>query len=156
MKNYKTKEDSYKKAKIKEENGLNIDYDKKELDHFFPHLITEISEKKKIVKIDSINHEIDKKENNNGQNQSGGLPNELINPDVHDFLRRCTTNEEAFEILEFLLKRKELNFEDYKKFKERISQDGGLKQLIEENGGVKMRGYFLDKYYKKDKDQKLK
>jgi len=140
----------YKKAKIKDKNGLNISYDKKELEDFMPNLISEISNKKKTLKIDSIKLGIDQENKEPDQIPQSCIPNELINPGAVDFIRRCKTQEEAFEILDYILKRKELTLEQYKKFKDKISQKDGLKRLIEESGGFKEPGYYVNKYYKKE------
>ncbi|MFW9973268.1 MAG: DUF2095 family protein, partial [Candidatus Odinarchaeota archaeon] len=72
------------------------------------------------------------------------------NPGIIDFLRRCTKNEEANEILDYLMERKEITQQDYSKYKNIISQEGGLKQLIDESGGLKRPGYYMKKYYKKE------
>ncbi|MFX1501864.1 MAG: DUF2095 family protein, partial [Promethearchaeota archaeon] len=83
-------------------------------------------------------------------------PNELYNPGVIDFIRRCTKKEDAIHILDYLLKKKEVTQEDYIKYKNVISQPGGLERLICESGGLKEPGYYMRKYYKKDiKNQKL-
>ena len=80
----------------------------------------------------------------------------MINPGAIDFLRRCTQKEEAFEILDYLLKRNEITQQDYHKYKTIISQKGGLKRLINEFGGLKRPGYYMRKYYKKSiNNQKL-
>ena len=60
------------------------------------------------------------------------VPEELRNPGAIDFIRRCKTNEEAMEILDYLLKREELTPERYKELSNQISQEGGLKKLIDE------------------------
>ena len=49
MKKNKKHEDAFKKAKKSSQNGLNISYDKKELEEYLPHLIDEISDKKKNI-----------------------------------------------------------------------------------------------------------
>ena len=96
----------YKKVKIKDKNGLNIYYDKKELENFMPNLISEISNKKKTLKIDSIKFGIDQENKEPDQIPQSSISNELINPGAVDFIRRCKTQEEAFEILNYLLKRR--------------------------------------------------
>ncbi len=144
----------FKKAKIKDSNGLNISYDKKELEKFMPNLISEISNKKKQLKIDSIKFDIEQANKEQELIPQSCIPNELINPGAIDFIRRCTTNEEALEILDYLLKKKELTVNEYEEYKRKISQKGGLKKLIEESGGFKKPGYYVEKYYKKEFDLK--
>jgi hypothetical protein len=150
MKKNKNHEDAFKKAKKSSKNGLNISYDKKELEEYLPHLIDEISEKKKILRMDLVNFEIEEKEDEMDQINSSYIPKELINPGVIDFIRRCVTKDEAIEILEYCLKKKELGLKEYEKYKNQIMQKGGLKKLIEESGGLKHPGYYEKKYYKKD------
>ena len=101
MKNNKKDKNPSEKDETEDKEGLNLYYDKKELNEFLPHLMTEISNKKQSMKINSISNDNDEII----QNQYECLPNELINPGAIDFIRRCTKNEEAFEILDYLLKR---------------------------------------------------
>ncbi len=145
-----------KKVKIEEENGLNISYNKDEFNKQFPHLIEEISSKKKLVQINSfkMNGEQDPEELPKESHKL--YPNELYNPGAIDFLRRCTKNEDAISILDYLMKRNEISKKDYCNYRNIISQEGGLKRLIDEYGGLKQSGYYMKKYYKKKIiDQKL-
>ncbi|TFG02847.1 MAG: DUF2095 domain-containing protein, partial [Promethearchaeota archaeon] len=147
----------FKKAKIEKDDGLNISYDKKELEKYLPHVMSEISKKEKKIKIDSVQYKIEQKIKNEKEELSTPLPNELINPGAIDFIRRCTNKKEAIEILDFLLKRKEVSTDEYKKLKNIILQKGGLKKLIDESGGLKRPGYYERKYYKKEfEHQKFK
>ena len=146
--NNKEDKKSFKKAKIKEKTGLNVAYDKNELSEFFPHLMKEISNRNQSMKINSVNYKIKLKDVE--KNQIECIPNELINPGAIDFIRRCTKNEEAFEILDYLLKRSKLSLEEYNMYKKQIMKEGGLKELIEKSGGPKSPGYYIKKYYKKD------
>lgn len=135
-----------KKAKIDDKDGMKISYDNVELDKFLPHLMSEISESKKSLKIDSVNFNIEQEIENVIQNSDSYYPEELYSPKAIDFIRRCTNNEEAIEILDFLLKRKELSKEEYNLFKSQILQKDGLKKLIEEHGGFKEFGYYERKF----------
>ena len=147
------KESAFKKANITDKNGLNISYDKKELESFMPNLISEISEKEKGLKIDAINYQIEEVDKKSVQIPQSCIPDELNNPGAIDFIRRCTNDEQAFEILEYLLKRKEISFKDYERYKNQILQEDGLKKLIEECGGFKKPGYYERKYYIKEFDK---
>lgn len=147
----------FKKAKKSSENGLNISYDKEELEEFVPHLINELSEKRKTLKMDSVKLEIENNEEEKFQIDKKIIPEELISPGVIDFIRRCKTKDEALEILDFCLKREEIRRNEYEKYKSIIMQKGGLDKIIKESGGRKDPGYFERKYYKKDfNDQKFK
>lgn len=139
----KKKEKSIEKPILYEKEGLNIAYDKKELEKYYPNLLSEISIGKRSIKMEAVELEIDsippKKEYS--------PPEELVNPGAIDFIRRCKTNEEAFEILDYLLQKEEISNERYSELKTLILKEGGLKKLIEDNGGFKGKGYYLDKYY---------
>jgi hypothetical protein len=104
-----------KKVEIEDSNGLKISYDKNELSNNFPHLIEEISSKKKSLKIESINMDIEPEKEKTPQKTINLNLDELYNPGVVDFLRRCTNKEDAIDILEYLIVRKEITLEDYTK-----------------------------------------
>lgn len=140
----------FKKAKKSSENGLNISYDKEELEEFVPHLINELSEKKKTLKMDSVNLEIEDIKEEEDEINKNLIPKELVNPGVIDFIRRCKTKDEAIEILDFCLKREEIGRNEYERYKSIIMQKGGLDKIIKECGGRKDPGYYERKYYKKD------
>lgn len=147
----------FKKAKKSSENGLNISYDKEELEEFVPHLINELSEKKNTLKMDSVNLEIEDIKEEEDQINNNIIPKELINPGVIDFIRRCKTKDEAIEILDFCLKHEEIGRNEYEKYKSIIMQKGGLDKIIKESGGRKDPGYYERKYYKRDfNNQKFK
>lgn len=130
------------KPEIKKENGLSITYDKKELYERFPHLINEITGKKKVVKIESVEGALNSINLNFGKNH----PRELVNPSAIDFIRRSKTIEEAFNILDYLLKRKEISKSSYKSIKSKIQQEKSLKSFIDKQGGFKSPGYYEKKY----------
>ena len=150
------KDNPNKKIKVKDNKGLTVSYKKEEILEFFPHLIKEVSKKTKSIKIDSINHQIEQLDKEKNQILQNNYPNELYNPGVIDFIRRCSSNEDAINILDYLMKRNEISKEDYKSYTNIISQEGGLERFINESGGLKKPGYYMRKYYKKDnKNQKL-
>jgi hypothetical protein len=138
-----------KKVNIEDSNGLKITYDKDEISNKFPHLIEEITTRKKSLKIESIDMNVEQEKEKKSQESNNLYPNELYNPEAIDFLRRCTNNKDAIDILDYLIERKEITLEDYHRLKNIISQEGGLKRLIEESGGLKRPGYYMRKYYKK-------
>jgi len=143
-------------ADIKESNGLEILYNEDKFNKQFPHLIEEISSKKKSIKVDSVKTDISLDNKEEPQESSNLMPKELYNPKAIDFIRRCTDKEEALKILDYLIKRNEISQKDYNTYTKDISQEGGLERLIEESGGLKQPGYYMRKYYKKfSKDQKL-
>jgi hypothetical protein len=127
---------------VVKDNGLSISYDTKELNEFFPHLMEEIEHKKQTLRIDAVNQNesINEKVRNYEEN--------LSNPGVIDFIRRCKAKEDAMEILEYLYMRKEIQTNLYEELKKKISEEDGLASLVEECGGVKTPGYYEKKYYK--------
>ncbi len=146
---------NFKKPKINRENGLNVDYDKNELSKYLPHLMNEMQEEKKMLKIDSIDYDVESIGEETNENEMNSNIKELTNPTVIDFIRRCSHKEQAIEILNFLLNEEELSKEEYEKFKKKISKRNGLKDLIEEYGGFKRPGHYLRKYYFKRKGSKI-
>ncbi|MFX1303336.1 MAG: DUF2095 family protein [Promethearchaeota archaeon] len=152
----KKEEEPTKKIKVEDKEGLTLSYDKGELNDHFPHLIKEMSEKEKSIKIKSIENEVEQINDEKPQESKNLYPNELYSPRAIDFIRRCAKEEEAIDILDYLLKRNEISQEDYNSYRNIISKEGGLKKLINESGGPKKPGYYLEKYYFKDnKNQKL-
>lgn len=148
MENNRKKENQDKKEpQLKHKDGLNIAYDMEEFKKSYPHIMEEIVDKNQSIKIDSVETQIEQ----NSEESKDNLKNcELTNPGVIDFIRRCTKNEEAIEILDYLLNRKEISSEEYNKLKGEIMMEGGLKLLIDRGGGPKDPGYYINKYYKKN------
>jgi hypothetical protein len=143
---YKKKKHSLK-PEIKGDQGLNLSYDKAELEEAFPNLISEmdingnksankipIPEKRKIKLTEKDTEEFSYEES-------------LSNPGVIDFLRRCVNSKDAISILEYLKSRNELSRDLYEKLLKIISQEGGLQKLIQDCGGLKKPGYYVDKFY---------
>ena len=54
--------------------------------------------------------------------------------------------EDALDILNFLLRRDQLNPSDYHKIKNRIKEEGGLEKFLHEFGGLKTSGYYERKF----------
>ena len=138
-----------KNLEINDEDGLNLSYDKSDLEAQFPRLMRELSVKKKTLKIEGVNNDIE-----HGQAEIEKHPKEpyyedLKNPGAIDFLRRCTETDDALKILDFLLEQKELNSLDYHKIKKRIKKEGGLEELLLEYGGLKTPGYYERKFHRK-------
>ncbi|MFX1323947.1 MAG: DUF2095 family protein, partial [Promethearchaeota archaeon] len=114
MENNRKKKQQEKNPVINNEDGLTISYDKDDLIKHFPNLLTEIKGKRKLVKIGSV------------KGYDNAFPRELVNPGAIDFIRRCTSEEEALNILDYLLKRKEISTKKYETLKEEICQENGL------------------------------
>ena len=131
-------------SEITRENGLNISYDRENLKKFFPNLTSEIVQNKKQVSIDAI-----RIKKNDNVNALENYKEDISNPGVFDFIRRCSTLSDALGILEYLLQRKEITDDLYNLIKTHLSQEDGLNRLINKIGGYKQPGYYQKKYYKK-------
>lgn len=160
MKKENKNEKSFKKAQVERDNGLNVNYDKNELDEFLPHLMEEITSRKKSISIDSVDYEVEQQEslNKEEKEQEEVCFDNLRNPKAIDFIRRCSNSNQAIEILDYLLKREEISSKEFIQYRKIIEQENGLSNLIEKSGGFKKPGYYLRKYYNKNikKDQSLK
>jgi hypothetical protein len=138
-----------KNFEINDEEGLNLSYDKSDLEAQFPRLMHELSVKRKTLKIEGVGDDIEPE-----QEEIKELPKEhyyedLKKPGAIDFLRRCTSTEDALKILDFLLEQNELSPPDYHRLKNRIKKEGGLKELLLEYGGLKTPGYYERKFLRK-------
>ncbi|MHA1913536.1 MAG: DUF2095 family protein [Promethearchaeota archaeon] len=142
MKKKKKENNRESETLLNEENGLTISYKKNQFNEYFPNLLTEITGNKKKVKIESISTDL----NPPPANRISPQNNELEYPGVIDFIRRCSTKEEAIAILDFLLKRREISNADYFTINEEISEEGGLDRFIKKHGGYKPPGYYEHKY----------
>lgn len=151
----KAKEEKEKEKELKNlekdidvinEDGLKMSYDKVELERQFPRLLHELSEKNKSLKIKAVDYEIERSNEEPQLVQVNDYCEDLRNLGAIDFIRRCTENEEAFAILDYLLERKELTLQEYNVLKNQIKEEGGLQKVINECGGLKTPGYFERKY----------
>lgn len=97
----------------------------------FPHLAREMQEK-------AMRHPI------KGVRWEGAEGyDELRNPDAVSFLRRCSTDEEAYEVIAYLEKTGQVSVEYGEKLRTQI-RERGLKSF----GEKKDRGYYFRKYYR--------
>jgi hypothetical protein len=138
-----------KNLDVTDEDGLKIGYDTEEFKRQFPQLMQELSEKKKSLKIEGVDYEIEQQNVESRENQNTKYCEDLHNPSVIDFIRRCTKVEDALKILDYLLERKELDFQDYNMLKNQINEEGGLEKLISDCGGLKTPGYYERKFPRK-------
>ena len=140
-------EDKLKKNhEIIDEEGLKISYNKSDLEAQFPQLMHELSERKKILKIEGVDYDNQQEQAEIKELQKETYCEDLKNPGMIDFIRRCTEPEEAIKILDFLLEQKKLSSVEYHRLKNRVKEEGGLKELILEYGGLKTPGYYEKKF----------
>ncbi|RLF24438.1 MAG: DUF2095 domain-containing protein [Thermoprotei archaeon] len=71
---------------------------------------------------------------------------ELRNPDVISFIRRCRTEKEAEEIIDYMERRGEISHE-YAESLRRQLREKGLRSF----GEYKPYGYYFRKYYRRSK-----
>ena len=134
---------------IDETDGLTISYETEELKKNLPHLLSEITENTQTYPIEEVQFSQTKQKESLLEKREETLLDDLINPGVFDFLRRCSNEEEAVEILDYLLKRKEISETQYNTLREQLRKENGLADLIEQYGGFKKPGYYMRKYYQK-------
>jgi len=142
-KKIKVKEQIITNSEINQQNGLNISYNKEDLKKHFPNLTSEIVQSKKHLLIDAVRTKEEYKED-----PFETYKEDLSNPGVFDFIRRCESLKDALDIIEYLFKRKEIPEELYHLIKELLKEEDGLNKLISKIGGYKEPGYYQNKYYK--------
>ncbi|MBD3215332.1 MAG: DUF2095 domain-containing protein [Candidatus Lokiarchaeota archaeon] len=148
------KNSEFNDAKVNKEEGLNVSYDRDELNQFLPHLMDEIENKKKSIQIESIDYEVEDVEKN-GEREEGSESklDDLSDPKAIHFIRRCSTKQEAKEILDYLLGRGEISSREYETINSKLDENEGLRNLIKESGGFKEPGYYIRKYYYNQKSE---
>lgn len=109
----------------------------------------EISAKEKVVEIKDVSYDVEEESKKKEKNEEKTFSEDLSNPGAIDFIRRCKTKEEAFEILDYLLKREEIDKREYNSLKKKLEESDGLNRLISSSGGFKKPGYYMRKYYQK-------
>ena len=106
----------------------------KVLEHL-PHLAAEIGRSKSDVKIEGVRWE---ETNRTQQVIKPGTPRfSGYSPDVVDFLRRCSTEDEAMEIITYLEKRGELKPVHAKELRKQLQSKG-----VRSFGSKKTWGYY--------------
>ena len=98
------------KLPLQTKDHLTVEYDREDFQNSFPHLISELDKKKSFpgVKI-------------------GGIKYDKMTPDdpnLTDFLLRCSTNEEALKIISFLEKQKEITSSEADRTRKQIENEG--------------------------------
>jgi len=117
---------------------LDINFD--EFKKKYPYLANEMKEKKMHVKIDAVRPE---PTDDSIETLSGYVPNAI------DFLRRCNTNEDAKEIINFLETRSEISPEYANKLRLQLQQKG-----VRSFGSKKIEDYYSKKF-KRDKVKQI-
>ena len=107
------------------DDNLTIEFDAKDFKKSLPHLSSELIGGEQKINIE-------------------GIQNIVPDPGTIDFIRRCSTKEEAFEIIDFLLKRNEISLDEFDSLKNQIKNQG-----LASFGPQKKKGYYEKKYRRK-------
>ncbi len=131
------------------EDKLTIDYDKEDLEHLLPELTREIHENcDQRLSFGEVAEELENEESEEAQTAEEAeqaaevrwqkqQDQELKNPDAVSFIRRCSTIDEAKQIIDYLEKRGELTPELASKYREQLLNAG-----LESFGPKKEPGYY--------------
>ncbi len=107
--------------------------DTKKIKKMFPHLAKEIEDGVMTFPIGGIRW----------SHRSNNF-DELRNPDVISFIRRCKTVQEAEEVIAFMEARGEISHEYAKQLRKQLKESG-----LRSFGEYKAPGYYFRKYYKR-------
>lgn len=106
--------------------------DKKSFRKMFPHLARELTDGKNTVQIDSMRTTPD------GAEKTIADRFHEYNPNVTDFIRRCSTEKEAEEIISFLEGRCEISKEQAEELRGQLARKG-----VRSFGSKKEEGYYF-------------
>jgi len=131
------------KSKQSEDN-LTIEYDRDDFETSLPNLAAELKNEKiqenATIPIDGVRVEGEEDEEKEKE-EIEVRPKELYDPGVCDFIRRCSTEEEALEIIDYCLRREEIDEERAKELKKQLAEKG-----VRSFGALKRPGYYERKY----------
>ena len=109
-----------------------IEIDEKRFKKMFPNLAKEIFSGENRVAIRSVRSDVKTGEKMAFMSFRG------YNPDVIDFLRRCDNEKQAYEIIDYLEKRKEISKEYASQLRKQLRERG-----VRSFGSKKEDGYYL-------------
>ena len=111
-----------------------MEIEKHRLKKTFPNLIHEIAEKEQTIKVSSIRSDSDVAE------KSAHAKKNFSNyiPDIIDFLRRCDSNQQAEEIINYMEERSEITHNYAEKLKRQLRRRG-----LRSFGSKKEEGYYF-------------
>jgi len=92
--------------------------DKDRFKKLFPHLAEEMEKGKSKVHIDQYRTNVDHEDRLTNRRWAG------YNPDVLDFIRRCDTEEEAEEIIEYMEEKEEITAERASELRQQLKVEG--------------------------------
>jgi len=109
-----------------------MEIDKEQFKRMFPNLAREMNGEDNRISITSIRSDIESGEKIVSESFRG------YNPDVIDFLRRCDDEEQAYEIIDYLERRKEISGKYASQLRKQLKEKG-----IRSFGSKKEDGYYL-------------
>ena len=112
-----------------------MEIDREKFRKLFPNLYRELELKKMSMSIDAVRVDHEEAEREAGKPKGPRMPTAI------DYLRRCDTDEEAFEVVNYLEKRGEISSEQAEKFRKQIREHG-----VRSFGKKKEWGYYSAKY----------
>jgi len=112
-----------------------MEIDRKAFRKLFPNLYREMELKKMSVSIDAVR--LDREE----AEKEASRPRAPTAPTPMDYLRRCDTDEEAMEVIEYLERKREISSDLAKRLREQVSRRG-----VRSFGRKKEWGYYSTKY----------
>jgi len=109
-----------------------MEIDKERFKKMFPHLAEEMIKSDNRISIKSVRSDIESGEKTVSESFRG------YNPDVIDFLRRCDSEEQANEIIDYLERRKEISGKYAAQLRSQLKEKG-----VRSFGSKKEDGYYL-------------
>jgi hypothetical protein len=92
--------------------------EKKRFRKMFPHLAEELEGKEHVTSITSVRSDLQTAEKASSKKFSSYMP------DVIDFIRRCDNDQQAAEIISYLVKRGEVNHEYARRLRRQVKEKG--------------------------------
>ena len=120
--------------------GFTLDKFRKD----FPHLVAELEKGTVKISIDAVRVDGDGGTKMDPQGKSRGYI-----PDVIDFIRRCSTEKEAEEIIDFMEERGEVSAEYAGRLRGQLKEKG-----VRSFGTKKRANYYLDYFKRLEKQSK--
>jgi len=95
-----------------------METEKKRLRKMFPHLADELEGREHVTRITSVRSDPQTGEKASSKKFASYMP------DVIDFIRRCDNNQQAEEIICYLVKRGEVNRENARRLRRQLREKG--------------------------------
>ena len=159
-----TEKDKFKPKQS--EDNMTVIYDEDDFQNGLPHLARELQgHQTQTIPIHCVKHDRPETEedikddeyftgkvNVSTDNQHPIQENqpEVKDPDVIDFICKCETDEEAIEIIDYLVSRDELTKELGEEYKKQLNKEG-----LESFGQYRPRGHYEHEYFRETRENFL-